>query len=91
MRNAPKGYSRRDVETTLALTFVNYTPYGNEGPLMPERRAALRKLKHEKLVDLKDVAITALEHRGYEVRGKTTAQIRQILRKHPTRPPTSPG
>ena len=51
---------------------------------MPEQRAALRKLKHEKLVDLKDVAIAALEHRGYEVRGKTVAQIRQILRKHPT-------
>jgi hypothetical protein len=57
---------------------------------MPERRAALRKVKDDELASLKDGAIAALEHRGYEVRGKTVAQIRQILRKHPTKPRT-PG
>ncbi len=56
---------------------------------MSDARAALRKKKHETLVGLKSSAIAELEHRGYEVRGKTTAQIRQILRRHPTKPPTT--
>ncbi|MEI9805002.1 MAG: hypothetical protein WDN48_11720 [Pseudolabrys sp.] len=41
---------------------------------------------------LKNAAIAKLERQGYEVRGKTTAQIRQILRRHPTRAaPRQPG
>ena len=56
---------------------------------MPEKRAALRKSKHEKLAVLKNIAITALEQRGYEVRGKTTSQIREALRHHPTKPRTA--
>jgi hypothetical protein len=55
---------------------------------MSDDRAALRKRKHEKLVSLKNIAITALEQRGYEVRGKTTSQIREALRHHPTKPRT---
>ena len=38
------------------------------------------------LEELKRQAIAELERRGYEVRGKTPAQIRQILRRRPTKP-----
>jgi hypothetical protein len=44
----------------------------------------------EKMQDLKSTAIAALERQGYEVRGKTTTQIRRILRRHPTKPPSIP-
>ncbi|MDI1344338.1 MAG: hypothetical protein PSV22_09610 [Pseudolabrys sp.] len=53
---------------------------------MPDARAATRRVKKKELAVLKDLAITALERRGYEVRGKTTSQIREILRHHPTGP-----
>jgi hypothetical protein len=56
---------------------------------MSDNRIALRKRKREKLVSLKAIAITALERRGYEVRGKTTSQIREVLRHQPTKPPTA--
>ena len=56
---------------------------------MSDDRVALRKSKQEKLVRLKDAAITELERRGYEVRGKTTSQIREALRRHPTKPRTA--
>ncbi len=55
---------------------------------MSDDRAALRKTRQEKLAGLKSSAIAALENRGYEVRGKTTSQIREILRRHPTKPRT---
>ena len=47
---------------------------------------ALRRAKKESLARLKEAALAALERRGYEVRGKTTTQIREILRRHPTKP-----
>lgn len=53
---------------------------------MPDARAILRRSKQQELARLKDLAIVALEQRGYEVRGKTTSQIREILRRHPTKP-----
>jgi len=53
---------------------------------MSDDRAVLRKKMQEKLAGLKSSAIAELEHRGYEVRGKTTAQIRQILKRRPTKP-----
>ena len=55
---------------------------------MPDARAVLRRKKLENLAGLKSLAIAALEDRGYEVRGKTTSQIRQILKRHPTKPPS---
>jgi hypothetical protein len=55
---------------------------------MTEDRAVLRKKMLQQLVELKSSTIAELEHRGYEVRGKTTTQIRQILKRHPTKPPT---
>jgi hypothetical protein len=36
--------------------------------------------------ELKIAAIAELERRGYEVRGKTPAKIRQILKRPPTKP-----
>ena len=38
------------------------------------------------LEDLKEETIVELERRGYDVRGKTPAQIRQILRRRRTKP-----
>jgi hypothetical protein len=55
---------------------------------MSDSHAVLRKQKQEKLVEHKSLAIAALEYRGYEVRGETTTQIRQILKQHPTKPPS---
>jgi hypothetical protein len=36
------------------------------------------------LQELRSQAIAELERRGYDVRGKTPAQIREILRRRPT-------
>lgn len=52
---------------------------------MSDNRIILRKQKLDDLADLKSVAIARLEDRGYEVRGKTTTQIRQIIKRRPTR------
>ena len=48
-------------------------------------RNAHRKKIREELAELKNAAMTELERRGYEVRGKTPAQIRQILKRRPTK------
>jgi hypothetical protein len=45
------------------------------------RRNELRR----ELAELKEMAIADLERRGYAVRGKTPAQIRQILKRRPSR------
>jgi hypothetical protein len=43
--------------------------------------------RHKKtLEELKNETIAELECRGYDVRGKTPAQIRQILRRPPKMP-----
>jgi hypothetical protein len=42
------------------------------------------KIRKE-LAELRDEAITKLERRGYDVRGKTAGQIRQILRRRPAK------
>jgi hypothetical protein len=43
-------------------------------------------MPHKKtLEELKREAIGKLERRGYDVRGKTPAQIRQMLRPRPTK------
>jgi phosphoribosylaminoimidazole carboxylase (NCAIR synthetase) len=44
-----------------------------------------QKKIREELIELKNEAITKLERRGYDVRGKTPAQIRQMLRRRPTK------
>jgi hypothetical protein len=45
------------------------------------RRAKMR----EKFAELKRAAIADLECRGYDVRGKTPAQIRLILKRRPSK------
>lgn len=55
---------------------------------MSDDRAVLRKKMQVELAELKSSAIAELELRGYEVRGKTPAQIRQILKRHPTKSPS---
>jgi hypothetical protein len=46
-------------------------------------RPGERKNKSEELARLKHAALAELERRGYEVRGKTPAQIREMLRRRP--------
>jgi hypothetical protein len=46
-------------------------------------RGVERKNKREELAKLKDAALSELERRGYEVRGKTPAQIREMLKRRP--------
>jgi hypothetical protein len=38
---------------------------------------------HDELASLREEAICRLERRGYEVRGKTPAQIRSALKRRP--------
>jgi hypothetical protein len=46
-------------------------------------RTDQRKNKLEELAKLKHAALMELERRGYEVRGKTPAQIREMLKRRP--------
>jgi hypothetical protein len=48
-----------------------------EDPLIPRKKT---------LGELKSAAIARLERRGYDIRGKTPAQIRQLLKRRPTKP-----
>jgi hypothetical protein len=52
--------------------------------MMVEDRAIRHNKMPEELAELKRAAIAELERRGYEVRGKT-AQIRQILKRRPSK------
>jgi hypothetical protein len=53
---------------------------------MADDRALLRKKMQNESMELKSSAIAEHEDRGFEVRGKTTTKIRQILKRHPTMP-----
>ena len=57
--------------------------------LLKARRDAQAHLRAEALARLREAAMVALERRGYDVRGKTTTQIRETLRHHPTKPHTA--
>ena len=46
-------------------------------------RTGKSKDKLEELAKLKHAALAELERRGYEVRGKTPAQIREMLKRPP--------
>lgn len=48
---------------------------------MLDDRAGRRNKIRETLAELKSAAIAELERRGYDVRGKTPAQIRQVLKR----------
>jgi hypothetical protein len=51
---------------------------------MSDDLPAQRKKRQQELAELKSSAIAELERRGYDVRGKTTAQIKQIIQRRPT-------
>lgn len=57
---------------------------------MIDARTALRLQKKNELSVLKQTALAALERRGYDVRGKTTTQIKQALSRRPTKPVSTP-
>jgi len=46
-------------------------------------RSGERNNKREELARLKRAALAQLERRGYAVRGKTPAQIREMLKRRP--------
>jgi hypothetical protein len=52
--------------------------------MLHDPNAQREKLRQE-LATLRDEAIAQLERRGYEVRGKTPAQIRRALRRRPAK------
>jgi hypothetical protein len=52
---------------------------------MIEGRALRRKEMREIIAELKNAALARLEIRGYEVHGKTPAQIRRMLRRRPSK------
>jgi hypothetical protein len=52
---------------------------------MVDDRAHRRKQMRDKLAELKSAALAELECRGYDVRGKTPAQIKQILKRRPSK------
>lgn len=51
-------------------------------------RATVQRKKLDELASLKSAAISRLEQRGYEVQGKNTTQIRQIIKRCPTKLPS---
>jgi hypothetical protein len=50
---------------------------------MFDNRDVQRDKLREELATLREQAIASLERRGYEVRGKTPAQIRSALKRRP--------
>jgi hypothetical protein len=52
---------------------------------MVDDRANRRAKMREKFAELKSAAIADLERRGYDVRGKTPAQIRLALKRRPSK------
>jgi hypothetical protein len=52
---------------------------------MVDDRAFRRTKMRERLAELKCAALADLERRGYDVRGKTPAQIRLILKRRPSK------
>ena len=52
---------------------------------MPDNWALRRIKMREKIAELKSAAIADLERRGYDVRGKTPAQIKQMLKRRPSK------
>ena len=47
---------------------------------MAEDRIARRNKLRETLAELRNTALAELEHRGYEVRGKTPGEIQRLLK-----------
>jgi len=67
------------------LVVVRLLAFGCEFNMAEDRTAPRKKLLEE-LAVIKNDAIAQLERQGYDVRGKTPGQIRQILRRRPMKP-----
>ena len=52
---------------------------------MVDDRTIQRKKIRDELAKLRNAAMAELERRGYDVHGKTPAQIRQILKRGPSK------
>ena len=52
---------------------------------MIDDRVIQRKKLREELAELKTAALAELERHGYDVRGKTPGQIRQMLKRRPSK------
>jgi len=52
---------------------------------MPSNHTDQRKKLRDELAKLRAAAIAELERRGYDVRGKTATQIRQLLKRRPSK------
>jgi hypothetical protein len=52
---------------------------------MVDDRTTQRKKIRDELAKLRNAAMAELERRGYDVHGKTPAQIRQILKRGPSK------
>jgi hypothetical protein len=52
---------------------------------MVDDRAFRRAKMRETLAEIRSAAIADLERRGYDVRGKTPAQIRLVLKRRPSK------
>ena len=52
---------------------------------MSSDSSVARAKKREELTVLRNAALADLERRGYDVRGKTPAQIREMLKRRPKR------
>jgi len=52
---------------------------------MVDDRTIRQNSMRKTLEELKSAAIARLEQRGYDVRGKTTAQIRRLLKQRRTK------
>ena len=63
----------------------------NEGEVdMSDDQTDRKKRIREDLAELKRAALAKLEQLGYDVRGKTPRQIRQLLRRRPSKQQSLP-
>ena len=69
------------VTAVTAASFVLGRKLFARGKAMADDRATRRKHFREMLAELRNAALAELESRGYEVRGKTPIEIRQILKR----------
>jgi hypothetical protein len=67
----------------LAVSFFLGGKLFTRSKVMTDDRVMLRRNAFQ---EIRSAALAELERRGYEVRGKTPAQIRQILKRRPTKP-----
>jgi hypothetical protein len=76
----------------------NSQNYNSDRPLASfqnEDRLKERQKFEENLAKLRELALAELERQGYDVRGKTPGQIRELIRRRPrnraARPKTESG